>query len=200
MQTLEAVETRRSIKHFDPNHKLREAEIEKLFSHAILSPTSFNIQNWRFVAVIDQAQKEKIKAVSWNQAQVSDASLVVLLCADLKAWANEPERYWVNAPEAAQKALVPMIGNFYNGNEELQRDEAMRSCGMAAQTLMLMAKDMGYDSNPMIGFDPNALAKIIKLPEDHVISMMLTIGKATESAKTRGGQLPLNDVVFREKF
>lgn len=200
MQTLESIEKRRSIKRYDPHYKLSVSEIDKLLSLAILSPTSFNIQNWRFVAVIDQAQKEKLKAVSWNQAHVAEASLVVVLCADLKAWQKQPERYWENAPEAAQNILVPMIGNFYKDKETLQRDEAMRSCGMAAQTLMLAAKDMGYDSNPMIGFDANEVAKIIKLPEDHVIAMMLVIGKATEAAKVRGGQLPLDEVVFKEHF
>jgi len=200
MQTLEAIEKRRAIKHYDPQHKLTNQEIERLFSHAILSPSSFNIQNWRFVAITEQAQKEKIKAASWNQAQVGDASLVVLICADLKAWEKNPERYWANAPKEAQDVLVPMIGKFYNGNETLQRDEAMRSVGISAQTLMLTAKALGYDSCPMIGFDPVEVAKIIKLPGDHVIGMMLVVGKAVQEAKARGGQLPLNDVVFRESF
>lgn len=200
MQTLEAIEKRRSIKHFDPQHKLTEQEIERLFAHAMLSPTSFNIQHWRFVAVTDQAQKEKIKAASWNQAQVSEASLVVLICADLNAWKKNPERYWANAPKEAQEVLVPMIDKFYKGNEDLQRDEAMRSVGISAQTIMLAAKDMGYDSCPMIGFDQKEVAKIIKLPDDHVIGMMITIGKATQEAKPRGGQLTMNDIVFRDSF
>ena len=39
----------------------------------------------------------------------------------------------------------------------------MRSCGIASQTIMLAAKSMGYDSNPMIGFDSDKVAEIIKL-------------------------------------
>lgn len=200
MQTLEAIEKRRAIKYFDPQHKLTNQEIERLFTHAMLSPTSFNIQHWRFVAITDQAQKEKVKAASWNQAQVSDASLVVLICADLKAWEKNPERYWANAPKEAQDVLVPMISTFYKGNDTAQRDEAMRSVGISAQTIMLAAKDMGYDSCPMIGFDPVEIAKIIKLPDDHVIGMMVTIGKAVQEAKVRGGQLPMNDIVFKNSF
>lgn len=200
MQTLEAVETRRSVKKYDPEHKMTEEEIQKLFSAAILSPTSFNIQNWRFVVVDDQETQNKLMEVSWNQAQVGDASLTVLVCADLHAWAKEPGRYWKNAPEAAQKAMVPMIGKFYEGNDQLQRDEALRSIGIAAQTIMLTAKEIGYDTCPMIGFDPVKVAEIIKLPEDHVVGMMITIGKATEPARARGGQLDYNEVVFRNSF
>jgi nitroreductase len=200
MKTLEAIETRRSIKQYDPEHKLTEEEINKLFSAAILSPTSFNIQNWRFLAVTDQAIKDKLKAASWNQEQISNCSLLIVICADLKAWAKNPERYWKNAPEAAQQVLVPMIGKFYTDNEELQRDEAMRSGGMAAQTIMLLAKEMGYDTNPMIGFDPNEVGKIINLPEDHVIVMMIPVGKAIQDPKPRGGQLSFKEVLFFDQF
>ena len=95
---------------------------------------------------------------------------------------------------------MPAIGPFYEGKEQLQRDEAMRSCGIAAQTIMLAAKSMGYDSNPMIGFDPQKVAEIINLPKDHVISMLMVVGKQTKPAMPRGGQLPLDNVVFTDKF
>ncbi|TVQ43124.1 MAG: nitroreductase family protein [Gloeocapsa sp. DLM2.Bin57] len=200
MDLFTAIETRRSIKHYDPQHQMSEEEIEKLFSHVILSPTSFNIQNWRFVIVQNPELKAQIRAVSWDQAQVTDASIVVLLCADLKAWAKDTQRYWINTPEAVQQQIVPMIGQFYQGKELLQRDEAMRSCGIAGQTLMLTAKAMGYDTCPMIGFDPVAVAKIINLPEDHVISFMITVGKPLKPARPRSGQLPLTEVIVRDSF
>ena len=55
MQVKEAIQQRRSIKHFDANHVITEKETHELLSHAILSPTAFNIQNWRFVVVTDKA-------------------------------------------------------------------------------------------------------------------------------------------------
>mgnify|MGYP005679340219 FL=1 len=76
----------------------------------------------------------------------------------------------------------------------------MRSIGIAAQTLMLTAKSMGYDSCPMIGFDPDKVAEIIELPENHVIGMMLTVGKALKGANVRSGQLLYDEVVFRNGF
>ncbi len=200
MDTFDAIEQRRSVKHYDTKYRLTEKEIEKLLSSAILSPTSFNIQNWRFLIVKDPEIRKKIRSVAWDQAQVTDASLLFVMCADLKAWNKQPERYWKNAPEEARDFLVPAITSFYEGKEHLQRDEAMRSCGIAAQTLMLSAKAMGYDSNPMIGFDPEKVAEIINLPKDYVISMMLVIGKAIKPAMPRGGQLDLKEVVFSDKF
>ena len=95
---------------------------------------------------------------------------------------------------------MPMIEPFYKDNEGLQRDEAMRSIGIAGQTLMLAAKAMGYDSCPMIGFDPKKVGEIINLPENHVIGMILTVGKALKPANARGGQLPYDDVVVSDRF
>ena len=153
MNTFESITQRRAVKQFDPNHQMSKAEIDQLFSLAILSPTAFNIQNWRFVLVQNPELRRSIRAVCWNQAQVTDASLLVILCADIKSWEKEPGRYWRNASQETQDFLLPAIDNYYRGLEQVQRDEAMRSCGMAAQTLMLTAKAMGYDSCPMDGFD-----------------------------------------------
>lgn len=200
MDTFEAIEARRSVKHYDPAHQLNDDEIKKLLSAAMLAPTSFNMQNWRFLVVKDSAIKQKICEASWHQAQVKDASITILLCGDLMAHAQSPERYWRNIPAEASAKIVPMITGFYEGNEQLQRDEAMRSIGFAAQNLMLGAKAMGYDSCPMIGFDPKKVAEIVNLPDNYVIGMMLTIGKAIKPAGPRGGQLEYSEVVFTDKF
>jgi nitroreductase len=200
MNVTEAIIERRSIKSFDPTHRMTEQEIAKLMSLAMLSPTAFNIQHWRFVLVTDPVLRQQIRAVSWNQAQVEEASLLIILTADLKAWEKNPARYWANAPQAAQDYLVPAIGNYYQGNDQAQRDEGMRSCGMAAQTLMLAAKEMGYDTCPMDGFDFDAVAKLINLPADHTPVMFIVIGKALAPARARTGQLNMDEVVIYNKF
>ena len=200
MNTLDAIRERRSVKHYDANHRLADDEVKQLLSLAVLSPTSFNIQNWRFVLVKDSEVRKQIRAAAWDQAQVTDSSLLIVICANLKSWKDNPAQYWKDAPKEAQDFLVPAIGPFYEGKEQLQRDEAMRSCGIAAQTIMLAAKSMGYDSNPMIGFDPQKVAEIINLPKDHVISMLMAVGKQTRPAMPRGGQLPLDNVTFTDKF
>ncbi|GAB7562539.1 nitroreductase family protein [Methylobacillus methanolivorans] len=200
MNVIEAIESRRSVKAYDASHTMSEAEIDKLLSLAVLSPTAFNIQNWRFVLVQDPELRKQVRAASWDQAQVTDASLLVVLTADLKAWEKEPRRYWRNAEQPVQDYLVNAIDGYYRGKEQVQRDEAMRSCGMAATTLMLAAKELGYDSCPMDGFDFDAVAKLLNLPADHTPAMFVAIGKAIQPARPRGGQLSLDEVVIRNTF
>ena len=107
MDTLEAIKSRRSVKHYDPQHKISDEELNHLLSLAVLSPTAFNIQNWRFVIVRDPGLRKQIRAAAWDQAQVTDASLLIVLCADLKSWEKQPERYWKDAPEEVQNFHCP---------------------------------------------------------------------------------------------
>jgi len=200
MHTFDAIEQRRSVKYFDPDHEMSEAEIEQLMRFAILSPTAFNIQNWRFVAVRDPDIRAEIRKAAWDQEQVTDASLLLVLCMDMLSWSREPERYWRNAPQEVADMLVPEIKDFYREDEQLQRDEGMRSCGIAAQTVMLAAKAMGYDSCAMDGFDFKRVAHLIHLPPDHEICMMITVGKAAQGPWPRSGQLPLDEVFFIDRF
>jgi nitroreductase len=200
MDVFDAVEQRRSIKHFDASYVMPAVDERRILEAALLSPTSFNIQNWRFVVVRDPELKKQLRAAAFNQSQVEEASLTIVLCADLNAWDKQPERYWRNAHEKARGFLVPMIRDIYADKPELQRDEAMRSVGIASQTIMLAAKALGYDTGALVGFNPANVAKVINLPTDHVIGMILVIGKRMKEANPRGGQLAYEEVVIENRF
>ncbi len=201
MNTLEAIYTRRAVKHFDKTHRLTSEEEQKLLEATIQSPTSFNIQHWRFVILRNPELRARIRTEFGNdQAQMTDASLLVLFTADLNAWKKNPARYWANAPKDVADLLVNWMGPFHEGREWLQRDEAQRSIGIAMQTLMLAAQDLGYQSCPMIGFDIEKVAELVKLPEDHVMGPMVAIGKGIKDSWPKPGQLPLDEIVVEDSF
>jgi len=176
------------------------ARFAKLLEAAIQSPTSFNIQHWRFVVVKDPGLRKQIRAAGYDQAQITDASLLIVMTADVSAWKKDPQRYWRNAPKDVADLLVGWMGPFHEGREWLQRDEAQRSIGMAMQTIMLAAKGMGYDSCPMIGFELDKVAELIRLPKDHVIGPMIAVGRRSKDVWPKPGQLPLQDVVVTDRF
>ena len=200
MDVLEAIYKRRAIKHYDSEHRMADEEIDKLLQAAIQSPTSFNIQHWRFVVVDDPELRKQIRAAGNNQTQMTDASLLIVMTADVMAWKKSPERYWTEAPKEVADMLVNWMAPFHEGKAQLQRDEAMRSIGIAMQTIMLAAQGLGYDSCPMIGFDHDAVAKLINLPADHVIGPMVAVGKRTQDPWSKPGQLPLGEVVIKNRF
>ncbi len=200
MKVSEAIEQRRAVKAFDPNHKMTEAEIERLMSLAMLAPTAWNIQHWRFVVVQDPELRQQIRALAWGQAQVTDSSLLVIMTADLDAWQKNPARYFEGADAKTMDWLLTSMNQFYSGREWLQRDDALKSCGIAAATLMLAAKELGYDSCPMDGFDFDAVGKLINLPKNHIVTMFVTIGKAAAPARPRSGKLAMKEAVVRNRF
>lgn len=123
----------------------------------------------------------------------------MILCADLKAW-KSPRKYWTKVSKEIQDFLVKEILETFQNNEQLQRDEAIRSIGIAAQTIMLAVKSIGYDSCPMMGFAQKRVGNLINLPKNHIIGMMIAIGKAKRPPNPRGGQLSMEKVVFNDKF
>jgi len=200
VDTFDAIYGRRAVKHFDPDYKISDAGVEKLLDAALQSPTSFNIQHWRFVVARDPELRKQIRAAGNDQTQMTDASLLIVMTGDVLAWKKDPARYWKNAPKEVAELLVNWMGPFHEGKDRLQRDEAQRSIGMAMQTLMLAAKAMGYESCPMIGFDHEAVAKLVNLPEDHCMGPMVAIGKGTKDTWPKPGQLSRDEVVITDRF
>lgn len=200
MDLFNVVEARRSIKHYDPGARVCESDFRRIMDAVLLSPTSYNIQHWRFIRVTDTAVRQQVEAAAWGQTQITQASELIIVCADPRAWDKTPERYWANSDADTRAMMVAMMRDFYRGREQLQRDEAIRSCAIAAQTLMLSAKALGYDTCPMIGFDEHQLAEIIALPEGYLIGMIVTLGKAVQAAYPRAGQLSLTEVMLENGF
>jgi len=200
MNTRETIEARRSVKHYDPNHIMPEEDLAELIRLTKLAPSSFNMQNYRILVVRDPEIRQQIRAVAWDQAHVTDASVLFILCADLTAHQENPSTYWSHAPQEVQDILGPMIQPFYEGKDTLIRDEAIRSSALAGMTLMLAAKDMGYDSCPMIGFDGEKVAELINLPQHYALSFMIPVGKQTQPGWERGNRLADDRVVAYDKF
>ena len=99
-----------------------------------------------------------------------------------------------------RRAVLAALDGYYRDRPQVQRDEAMRSCALAAQTLMLAAQSLGYYSCPMTGFDFGRVGELIRLPADHVLVMAVAIGRGVEAAPPRAGRLPLAEVVVSDRF
>jgi nitroreductase len=65
---------------------------------------------------------------------------------------------------------------------------------------MLLAQEQGWHSCPMDGFDFDAVGKLIELPEDHIVCMMVAVGKRAQKPFPRTGKIPLIDVCIEDSF
>ena len=199
MEFKDVINTRRSLRDFDNSAEINDTDLNYIIDAARKTPTSFNIQNWRFVAIRDRGIKEKIKRAAWDQAQVGINSVLIAVCADLTAWNDDTERYWAANGEETAKHMASMTQGFYKDRPEVQRDEAMRSVGMAATAIMLAATDLGYQCSPMIGFDPAATGADINMPDGHVVGMLIAIGKSASLPYPKT-ELPRESVLIYDFF
>ncbi|MCY1402634.1 putative NAD(P)H nitroreductase MhqN [compost metagenome] len=196
----DAIRTRRAVKLYDPAFALSREEKDELLQLAMLAPSAYNLQPVRLVEVSDPQLRAHIREVASNQAQVTDASMLVVVCARTDSWEKDAKRVWEGAPQPVRDYMDGAIDAYYRDKPQTQRDEALRSCGLTAQTLMLAARGKGLDSCPMIGFDFDAVGKLINLPDNHVIGLMVAVGKQTAEAKPRVGKLSIDEVVIRDRF
>ncbi|HIN85727.1 MAG TPA: nitroreductase family protein [Myxococcales bacterium] len=199
MDVREALEQRRAIKQFDPEQELTDAELRRLLEPVLLTPTSYNLQHYRFVVVRKKELKNLLCEAAFNQLQVRDCSAVVVVTAKLNAHEDAPQIYDHLPPEITDK-LVSMTASFYANAPQLQRDEAMRSGSLASMTLMLVASERGWDTCPMIGYDPAKIAVLLDVPIDHAIVMMICVDKATLAPRERAARYKLSDVACLESF
>lgn len=80
--------------------------------------------------------------------------------------------------------------------ESFQHDEAIRNASLSAMLFMLTAKDKGWDTCPMIGFDPDAVKEVLQIDEQHEPVVMITIGKEKVSSRNpRGYRKPVAEFV-----
>ncbi len=194
MEFSDIVQQRRSVKSYDPEKSISEAELEELFQEVVLTPSSFNLQHWTFVAVTSPEDKKNLKEAAWGQQQVADCSVALLVCGKLDAYKDAAEIY-KNAPQQVQDNVVPMINEFYEGKDRLQRDEAIRSASLAAMSLMYAAKNRGWATGPMIGFDPEATSKLLKLPGNYIPVMLIVLGYQKDEPRPRDSRRPIEEVV-----
>jgi nitroreductase len=177
----EIIKSRISANSYDPTRTLSDQQIAELIELATHSPSAFNLQNWRFVAVRSPEAKQRLLPLAYGQMKVMEAAVTFIVCGTLKPHATLPASLQpaVDAGILDQATFDMWVGaaqGMYSENPALQRDEAIRSGSLAAMTLMLAAAGLGMVSTPMIGFDQGAVAEAFGLSADEIPVMMVTVG------------------------
>lgn len=198
MEFSQLARERRSVRHYQAGIRISDAELEAIFAEVVLSPSSFNMQHWQFVVVRDDERKQQLRKLSYGQAQVEQCAAAVLVCGRLDAHLDA-DRIYAGDSAAMRDKYVPMIKGVYQDQPALQREEAIRSGALAAMSLMYAARNRGWDSGPMIGFDAAKVATLLELGPNTTPVMLVVIGKAApEALPARGFRRPLSEVVCLE--
>lgn len=199
---IQLVKERRSASNFLPGYSISKEELDGIFELVKLGPSAFNLQHSNYVAVSDPVIKERLREAANRQYKVFSASAVIIVLGDKQAHHQAATIYEglktlgvVNKQE--YDYMVNDTVSFYESRGAgFQRDEAIRNASLSSMLFMMAAKEKGWDTCPMIGFDPEAVKQILNISEQFEVVMMVTIGKEkVESRRPRGYRKPVNEFV-----
>lgn len=198
---------RRSANNFIPDVEILDRELEEMFSLTKFAPSAFNLQHTHYIVIKDPIVKDKMYEAASKQYKVKSASAVILVLGNKDAYKDVgPINEGLLALGVISKQeydqTVESVQSFYEtGGDSFQRDEAIRNASLSAMTFMLIAKEKGWDTCPMIGFDTEAISKELNIPDSYVPAMMITIGKEKlSSQRPRGYRKPVGEFVSYNQF
>ena len=169
-QLLASLEWRYATKAFD-TRKLPDATWAALEESLRLTPSSYGLQPWKFIVVNDPTLRTKLRPVSWNQSQVTDASHLVVFARRTEVTETDVNEFFnqmVSERQADATKLEPyrqmMLGGVVKGKDAAaQKDWAARQLYIALGQLMGAAAAMAIDTCALEGIDPAAYTEILGL-------------------------------------
>jgi nitroreductase len=196
---VKVMQERKSVRAYDPDFKISKEELEEMLTLAASAPSSSNLQAWNFIVIQDQEVKKELRAIANNQAQVETSSAIIAVLGNIDAYKNVEKIYTQNVEEGHMDESIKerTIANTYkvypNAPVEARMNIASYDAGLISMQLMLIAKDRGYDTIPMGGFDKAKFAERFELPEHLFPIVLIAVGKAAAPAFGTS-RLPLEDI------
>ncbi|MEM7475816.1 MAG: NAD(P)H-dependent oxidoreductase [Planctomycetota bacterium] len=174
---LEQLHWRYAVKQFDASQKIDDATWEALEQALVLSPSSYGLQPWKFFVITDQALKDQMPAISWNQGQPRDCSHMVVLAAKKSLDATYVQEYMDHIVATRQLEAGAMDGyrnvlvKTVEGRDD-HLDWNARQVYIALGQLMVAAAMLGVDTCPMEGIQPAAYDELLGLSDGEFTSVV----------------------------
>ncbi|WP_233838796.1 nitroreductase family protein [Paraburkholderia sp. ZP32-5] len=197
---IECILSRTAAKYYDPTATLSDDQIRELVRIGTSAPTSFHLQNWRFIAVRSREAKARLRPIAWDQPATSEAAVTFIVCGQLVQTSVIPQRLAPVVEAGIMPAsMVPdwevPARNLYMAYPQRRRDEAVRTATFGAAAIIYAARSMGLGSTPMIGFDDEAVHREFGLAEDEVPVMLLSVGPERSGNWAQKPRMPVSDVL-----
>lgn len=179
---------RKSVRSYDPSHTITIEEINDLLSKSSSAPSSSNLQPWRIMVIQNKDLQKELRELGHNQAQIEDSSAIIAVLGDIEAYKNVEEICKQNIAEGyitqeiADRTIQRTLALYSNASREALMRIAAYDAGAFAMQLMLLAKERGYDTITMGGFDKEKFAQRFELPENIFPITLIAIGKASTPA------------------
>ena len=183
---------RHSVRRFDKSIKIDREEMKEMLEETITAPSACNLQAWKFVVVDTEEGREKLHQyfMKFNFPQIDDSSAVVLFFGNTLAYKKysqlwhsmyEEKKVTKEAMKAALNTFMPL---YEKAPQQMLVADSMGDTSLAAMQFMLIAREHGYETNAMAGYDAGKAAEAMGLdPKQYVPVMAIAIGKHDPKAE-----------------
>jgi nitroreductase len=204
MDVSEAIRTRRSIRKFKPD-SVPEEKIKLLLESARLAPSGTNTQPWKFIVVRDDDTKTKLQRAAHNQKHVKRAPVIIVCCADMKAFKEFPVRVdeLIESgalPERTREVFIPYLEK---GMSTVTKDALMiaaaANVSIAVEHIVLQAVEIGLGTCWIRWYEDEKVKEILDIPDHIEVMALLPVGIPNEEPSPRP-RLSLDKIVFSEKY
>lgn len=184
-QLLGQLHWRYATKQFDPNRKISAQDWSALEEALLLTPSSGGLQPWKFIVVTDPAVRAKLLPASYGQAQITDASHLVVFTSKKNFSEADVDAFIKHTAETrgvSVESLAPyrgmLVGGIVQSMDEKARDAwARNQVFIALGNLLNSAALLGIDACPMEGFDRAQYDEILGLnPKGLATAVIATVG------------------------
>jgi len=173
MELDKCIKTRRSIRKYQQKEVPWDL-VSKILDAGRLAPSAGNLQNWKFIVVLDAGKREKIAEACLHQLWVAKAPVHIVIVAEPKA----SERYYGTRGE---------------------RMYSVQNCAAAAQNMLLMAHGLGLGACWVGAFDERMVGKVVGLPDEVRAQIVVTLGYPAEEI-AEPAKYPIENVCYFNRW
>lgn len=194
---LEIFHRRHACHEFRTDEPLAAADLEFILEAGRLSPSSFGLEQWKFLVLTGQAHKSAMQAACFQQPQVGNASALVVILAKLAELApDHPYAQKLLAREYPGESFSQALENYrgFHANTDVKA-WSISQCHIAAANMMTAAAGIGVDSCAIGGFLPDQVRGILDIdPAQYEVALILALGVCAQPAGEKL-RLPLQELV-----
>lgn len=170
---LDLITSRRDVHQFLPKFVSWES-ISRILDAARHAPSCGNIQNWKFIVVLEPDMKQKLAEAAYEQYEITMAGALIVVCGE---------------PEKAER--------YYGLRGE--RLYTIQNCAAAMQNMLLEAHSLGLGSRWIGAFDEEMVKSVCNIPEEVRPQAIIAIGYPKE-IPTRPPKYPLETLVYFHRW
>ncbi|AIQ18003.1 NAD(P)H nitroreductase [Paenibacillus sp. FSL H7-0357] len=204
MSVKNILEHRNSVRHYDPDYKISPELLASFIESASKSPNGNNVQAVRYLIIDDPQIQKSLLPIAYNQQQVADASAVLVMLGDYKAFQDDniiqihEEGFQAGYFDESLRDYLAnaAIGYYASKSEEDLRMELTRDVSLAAMSFVLLANEAGLDTITMSGYDSRQLKATLNISERYLDVMLIAIGKGIKAGH-RTVRHEVSKVIYR---